>query len=74
MKNRKIASMKMTDQELSALLKDIEDKANDAIDKLIARRISESEKATTRYMIKKLEVIIGAVHRAQDRMPVEFRL
>ena len=64
----------MQDYELAQLLTDIETKANDAIDKLIVRRQNDVDKAFPRYIIKKFEIIIGAVHRAQDKMPVEFEL
>ena len=64
----------MNNQELTILLTEIEDKANNAIDKLIVRRQNDVDKAFPRYIIKKLEIIIGAVHRAQDKMPVEFKI
>lgn len=64
----------MMDQELIDFLNTTEATANNLIDKLIVKRQVEPDKAVTRYMIKKLEVIVGAVHRAQDKLPVEFKL
>jgi hypothetical protein len=66
----------MTPQELEALLAEIADKANAAIDKLIPlRQASENgNKYKIGYIIKKFEVIAGACNRAQDKLPVEFKL
>lgn len=66
----------MTTQELESVLIGIEGLANDAIDKLIPQRQASENgnKYKIGYIIKKLEVIVGAVHRAQDKMPVEFKL
>lgn len=65
----------MTDNELAALLHNLEESVNDAIDKLIVRRQrSINDKQRLSYTTKKLEVIIGAIHKIQDRMPVDFKL
>jgi hypothetical protein len=64
----------MTNAEIASLLQSIESQANDAIDKLIPlRQNSENgNKYKIGYIIKKFEVIVGACHRAQDKL--EFRL
>lgn len=62
----------MMDQELIDFLNRTVDEANHLIDKLIPMR--QAGHKEYRYMIKKLEVIIGAVHRAQDKIPVSFSL
>lgn len=66
----------MNNQQLSFLLEDIELRCNNAIDKLIPLRQSlpDDQKRRLSYITKKLEVIVGACHRAQDKMPVEFKL
>lgn len=64
----------MTNHELSEFLQNVEATVNDAIDKLIVRRQQEADKAFSRYVIKKLEVVIGAIHKVQDKLPVEFKL
>lgn len=66
----------MTPNELANLLNSIQDQSNAAIDQLIPmRQASENgNKYKIGYIIKKLEVIVGACNRAQDKLPVEFEL
>lgn len=66
----------MTDSEIEALLTEMQTKCNNAIDKLIPIRQSATNgrKYKYGYIIKKLEVIVGACNRAMEKMPVEFKL
>lgn len=63
----------MTDKELEMFLDVIEENVNNTIDKLIVRRQKAigDEKKRLSYITKKLEVIIGAIHRIQDKMPID---
>lgn len=63
----------MTDKELEMFLDVIEENVNDTIDKLIVRRQKAvgNEKKRLSYITKKLEVVIGAIHRIQDKMAVD---
>ena len=60
----------MTEQEILILLKSIENSANDAIDKLIPIRqaMTNGRKYKYGYVIKKLEIIVGACNRALDKL------
>ncbi len=60
----------MTNDEINQLLQDIEVKCNDAIDKLIPLRQASTNgrKYKLGYVIKKLEIIIGACHRGMDKI------
>ena len=52
-----------------------EDEINDEIDALIEQR--KEGNGDLRYVIKKLEICIGALHRAQDKISykmIEFKL
>lgn len=66
----------MTPQQLEELLNSIQDKANEAIDKLIPLRQASQNgnKYKIGYIIKKFEVIAGACRMARDKLPVEFKL
>jgi hypothetical protein len=66
----------MTPNELANLLNSIQDQSNAAIDQLIPmRQASENgNKYKIGYIIKKLEVIVGACRMARDKLPVEFKL
>ena len=54
-----------------------EDEMNNEIDKLIEQRKVSADAAALRYVTKKLEICIGALHRAQDKISykmIEFKL
>ena len=60
----------MTNDEITQLLQNIEIKCNDAIDKLIPLRQASihGRKYKLGYVIKKLEIIIGACYRGMDKI------
>lgn len=60
----------MTDYELDRLFARIQIECNDAIDKLmVIRQASQNgRKQKLSYLTKKLEVIVGACNRAQERL------
>ena len=60
----------MTDSEIEELIDDIEKRCNDAIDKLIKIRNAcpNGQKYKYRYVINKMQVIVGACHRVQDKV------
>jgi hypothetical protein len=58
----------MTDSELNQLFNSINDTANNAIDKLIAVRQATGDAVKYRYVIKKLEIIVGACNRSLDKL------
>jgi hypothetical protein len=64
----------MTEQEIKLLLEDIANRSNDAIDKLIPIRQTswDDNKYKYGYIIKKLEVIVGACNRGLDKLSVEY--
>jgi hypothetical protein len=60
----------MTDSELIALFDSINDTANTIIDLLIKVRQASADgrKQRLSYLIKKLEIIVGASNRALDKL------
>ena len=60
----------MNDFLTMKLLNDLEVLINDDIDQLIPKRenCAAQDKYSYRYIIKKLEVALGAVHKAQDKI------
>lgn len=67
----------MTDLEIKRLLENVSEVCNDAIDKLIPERQASipGRKQKLSYVVKKLEIIVGACHKAQDKLDfIEFKL
>jgi hypothetical protein len=56
------------DNETITLLKHLEARTNIAIDILITKRDSVTNKQHYRYIIRKLEQCLGAIHKAQDKV------
>jgi hypothetical protein len=56
------------DNETITLLKHLEARVNIAIDILITKRDSVTNKQHYRYIIRKLEQALGAIHKAQDKV------